>query len=190
MRLFIALTLPARERKRIHRAGKVLRERDLPVRWIDPDNYHVTLKFLGSVEPPGMERMRPELEEAASKSRPFEMGISGFGAFPSIRRPQVLWVGAEASPALRCLKQDIEFSLSQCGFERETRAFHPHVTIGRTRDSGGAGDFRGLDEIAAGIGYQGSVSVKSIALMRSRLLREGPRYSVVSTIPLGSPEGG
>ena len=185
MRLFVALTLTAKQRQKIDRAARALRERDLPVRWSSVDDLHVTLKFLGSVDPSRIELVEQALLVASEKSNAFTVSTGGFGAFPSIRRPRVLWVGVEASPALRCLKQDIEFSLSDLGFERETRAFHPHVTIGRTRDEGGAGDFRGLDDVAAGISYSGEINVRAVSLMRSQVKRDGPRYSVLSTSPLG-----
>jgi 2'-5' RNA ligase len=114
----------------------------------------------------------------------FPLAISGFGAFPTIRRPSVLWIGAEPSPALRCLKQDLEWGLASHGFDRETRAFHPHVTLGRAKESEGAGAFRGLDELSAKLKYRGRVSVGTVDLMRSQLSRVGPRYTMLRDSPL------
>ena len=174
MRLFVALNLPKAERKRIYSAAKPLREAGLPVRWTDPDNFHLTLKFLGEARPSA-----EALNRVAEGTRPFEMDLGGFGAFPTIRRPNVIWVGADPSPALRCLKQDLEWALSDLGFERETRAFHPHITLGRIESEEGAGAFRGLDEMAAGLAYTGSVAVSKVDLMRSHLSRQGATYSAV-----------
>ena len=72
-----------------------------------------------------------------------------------------------------------------CGFEAETRAFHPHLTLGRARGANGAGAFRGLDDLVAGLSFQGNVQVRSVDLMRSRLSREGALYSLVSSARLG-----
>jgi len=184
MRLFIALNLPKKERERIHRAARPLRESDMPVRWIDPDHYHVTLKFLGDVR---RERI-PEVEEAigriCAETKAFATDFGAFGAFPTIRRPRVIWLGLGANPELRCLKQDLEWTLGDSGFEAETRAFHPHVTLGRADDRGGAGAFRGLDELVADMKFKGEVKVHTVDLMRSQLIKGGAKYSVVSSTKL------
>lgn len=186
MRLFIALNLPKKERSRIHRAARVLREADMPVRWVDPDHYHITLKFLGPVRKEDVPRIEECLARAAESNRSFKTEISGFGAFPTVRRPRVLWLGVGANPELRCLKQDIEWALGDAGFEAETRAFHPHVTLGRADESGGAGAFRGLDDLVASMSFSGEIKVHTVDLMSSRLSRAGPSYSVVSSVKLSS----
>ncbi len=178
MRLFIALNLPKRERQRIERASGPLRDEGRPVKWVDSDSYHVTLKFLGQVRADRLERIREAMAKVAGATRSFEVDLGGFGAFPTIRRPDTIWLGVKASPELRCLKQDLEWALGDCGFEAETRAFHPHVTLGRADAGGGAGDFRGLDDVVAGMEFDGSVAVRSVDLMRSRISKAGAQYSV------------
>ena len=179
MRLFVALNLPKKERDRIYRASKVLRECELPVRWVDPEQFHVTLKFLGEVSEDRMGGITEALDHVATTSGALDLEVEGFGAFPTIRRPQVIWVGVEPSPALRCLKQDVEWALMACGFERETRAFHPHLTLGRADAQDGAGAFRGLDDKAANLIYQGQVKVRKLDLMRSQLSKRGSaRYTL------------
>lgn len=184
MRLFIALNLPKKERQRIHRAARPLRERELPVRWVDLDAFHVTLKFLGEVRPERIADVEGIMERVAAKTGPFQVSLGGFGAFPTLRRPRVLWLGVDASPELRCLKQDLEWGLSEVGFETETRAFHPHLTLGRADPADGAGAFRGLDALVADMTFQGTLNVRSIDLMRSHLSRSGARYSVLSSARL------
>jgi 2'-5' RNA ligase len=184
MRLFIALNLPKKERTRIHRASQVLRETEIPVRWIDPDHYHVTLKFLGQVRKTDVPGIEGAIAKAAEANRPFTTQIGGFGAFPTVRRPRVVWLGVGANPELRCLKQDIEWALGDAGFEAETRAFHPHVTLGRADEGGGAGAFRGLDDLVAGLDFTGEIKVHTVDLMHSRLSREGPSYEIVSSVKL------
>ncbi len=141
MRLFVALNLPKKEKDRIHRASRALREQELPVRWVEPDHYHLTLKFLGEVRSERVVGIETIVHRVASGSPTFSAHLGGFGAFPTIRRPQVLWLGVEPTPALRCLKQDIEWALADLGFEREMRAFHPHLTLGRVVRDDGAGAF-------------------------------------------------
>lgn len=184
MRLFIALNLPKKERQRIHRAARPMREGDLPVRWIDLENFHVTLKFLGQVRPDRVPAIEEVMERVASSTTAFKVPMAGFGAFPTIRKPRVLWLGVEASPELRCLKQDLEWALADVGFEAETRAFHPHLTLGRAESDDGAGVFRGLDELVADLEFKGEINVRTVDLMRSHLSKDGARYSVVSSAKL------
>ena len=186
MRLFVALNLPKEERKRIHGACAELRERDLPVRWVRAEHYHVTLKFLGKVSAERVPEIEDVLRRIGLENQPFEVELAGFGAFPTIRRPRVLWLGVQASPRLRCIKQDLEWGLAEHGFERESRAFHPHVTLGRARERSAAGAFRGIDELVKGMAYSSRVPFESVDLMRSKLSVEGPEYSVVSSNDLGA----
>jgi 2'-5' RNA ligase len=186
MRLFVGINLPKKQRTRIHRAVRGLRDDPLPVRWIDPDSYHVTLKFLGEVRRTAVEDVQGVLDRVAETTRAFSTCIGGFGAFPTVRRPRVIWVGLQATPEFRCMKQDLEWAMGEIGFEAETRAFHPHVTLGRADDAGGAGAFRGLDQRLADLDFGTDIKVHTLDLMRSHLSREGPRYSVVHSARLAS----
>lgn len=188
MRLFIALNLPNAEKERIQTAVSPLRNANLPVRWVEPENYHLTLKFLGDVKSDRAKEIEEALDEVAGKTEPFSLSVGGFGAFPTIRRPKVIWMGVDATPALRCLKQDVEWALTDLGYDRETRAFHPHLTLGRAETEGGAGVFRGLDEMAASLSYEGSFDVDTVDLMRSKLSKDGPTYSVEARSELGEDD--
>jgi RNA 2',3'-cyclic 3'-phosphodiesterase len=188
MRLFIALSLPEEERERIFAAAEPLREPDFPIRWLDPSTYHLTLKYLGATRQDLLPTIEKAVGRVAEATLGFPLVLEGFGAFPTIRRPQVLWLGAEPSPALRCLKQDLEWGLASHGFERETRAFHPHVTVGRSARSEGAGSFRGLDALAAEINHRTTIPVSTVDIMRSHISKEGTHYSVVSRVSLKVPQ--
>lgn len=185
MRTFIALNLPAKERQRIHRAVRSLREGGLPVRWVEPGNLHLTLKFLGELRPERLAEVEESVARVASSTAAFALTLGGFGAFPTLRRPRVIWVGADATPELRCLKQDLEWALADRGFEAETRAFHPHITLGRADPGDRAGAFRGLDELVAGLEYGSDIPIHTVDLMRSQLSRDGAHYTVVSAAKLG-----
>ena len=181
MRLFVALNMPKKERDRIFRRSRRLRDAGFPVRWVEAAKYHITLKFLGDVHPDRVPHVQSVLGRVAAANPVFRVELRDFGAFPTIRKPRVLWLSADPSPALRCLKQDLEWALAECGFDREMRAFHPHVTLGRAAAEGGGGVFRGLDELIAELEYDGGFGVGKVDLMISQLAREGPRYSVVSS---------
>lgn len=179
MRLFVALSLPKKDRERIHRTARKLRETDMPVRWVDPVGLHITLKFLGEVRRERLEEVERTMNRVASTTKAFSTRFGGFGAFPSVRQPRVIWLGVGANPELRCLKQDLEWSLGDLGFEAETRAFHPHVTLGRADDRDGAGAFRGLDDVMADLECEGEVKVNTLDLMRSQLSPQGSTYTVL-----------
>jgi len=184
MRLFVALNLPKRDRERIQRATRRLREADYPVRWLDVDHFHVTLKFLGDVRRERLTEVEEAIRRVASATKGFTTTLGGFGAFPTVRRPRVLWVGVGANPELRCLKQDLEWTLGDIGFEAETRAFHPHVTLGRTDDRDGAGAFRGLDTLLAELDLEGEIKVHTVDIMRSQLSRDGAKHSILTSLKL------
>ncbi len=185
MRLFIGINLPSDTRDGLHRSLEPLRDGGFPVRWTDPRRFHITLKFLGSVRPEDVAVVGSVIRRVARETEPFEVQLLRFGAFPTIRRPRVLWVGADPSPALRCLKQDLEWGLASHGFERETRAFHPHVTVGRAAEDEGAGAFRELDSTGSGLRLDGRFQLQRVSLVRSTPGRAGMIHRVLEEAPLG-----
>ena len=133
MRIFVAVFPPSEVRRALVGAA-----RELPVvgevRWARPENVHLTLKFLGEVPEDDMNRVAEALEPVRSRHEPFEAGLSDFGAFPSARRARILWAGiGEGSEPLGDLARDVETCLEPLGFEREDRAYVPHLTLGRAR---------------------------------------------------------
>jgi len=132
----------------------------------------------------------PDIEDVlgrvASSTHAFTADFGAFGAFPTIRKPRVIWLGVEANAQLRCLKQDLEWGLADVGFEAETRAFHPHLTLGRADSKDGAGAFRGLDQMVADMSFGGEMNIRTIDLMRSQLSKNGASYSVISSAKLAT----
>lgn len=185
MRLFIALNLPADVRDALYTATAPLRAAGFPVRWVRAESLHVTLKFLGWVRPERVDEIREAMAGAAANSQPFELHVGRIGAFPSLRRPRVLWVGVEATPPLRGLKQDLEWAFAALGFETELRAFQPHITLGRAVREAGAGDFRQLEAVLADVAAEAVAPVREIDLMRSHLSPSGARYERIAAVPLG-----
>lgn len=187
MRLFIALNFGESDRAAIHEATRPLRKGDYPVRWLPPEKYHLTLKFLGNVRPDDVSVVEKVVRRVTGETTTFDLTLRQFGAFPTIRRPQVLWLGAVSSPALRCLKQDLEWSLASHGFDRETRSFHPHVTLGRASAEEGAGAFRDLDAVGAAMEFERTIPLATVDLMRSSPRKSGPEYSLIERAPLRAP---
>lgn len=185
MRLFVAINLPERLRRELGGILRPLREGDLPSRWVAPEQYHLTMKFIGETTAERRDEARDTLRRIVGAYRPFEARLEGLGAFPSLRRPRVIWVGIDPSAQLRALKHDLEHGFAQLGVERETRAFRPHVTVGRADSDASAGAFRALERLAGELELDETFDVESVELMRSRLRPDGPVYTVEDRAPLG-----
>lgn len=189
MRLFVAINLPDQLRRDIHEAVSPLREDGLPARWTEPESYHVTMKFIGEVRPDERDAMEEVLRRSVSGYRPVDVGLEEVGAFPSLRRPRVIWLGVTPTPQLRALKHDLEHAYARLGVDRETRAFRPHVTLGRALDDAEAGDFRDLESLAREIEVDADFVATHLDLMRSRLRSDGAVHGVEARVPL-RPGGG
>ncbi|HWO88600.1 MAG TPA: RNA 2',3'-cyclic phosphodiesterase [Gemmatimonadales bacterium] len=184
MRLFVAVNLPSGERRAAHEATQVLRGHGLPVRWVGADNLHITLKFLDEVDRDRVGEIGAALTRAVRQVRVFSVTLGGIGAFPSMDRPRVVWLGVEKHPALELLANDVEEALAPLGFASELRPFHPHITLGRVERGARSSRLAGLATLAQEVAYEGMVPVESVDLMESQLGAGGARYEVASRAPL------
>ena len=126
MRLFVALDLPWTLRQRLASLAGL----GIPgARWVPPENYHLTLRFIGEAPRYLAEEIDHAL--AALKAREFALTLAGVGTFAKGGRPTALWVGVERNPSLDHLRGKIETALQRVGLEPERRRFNPHVTLAR-----------------------------------------------------------
>lgn len=183
-RLFVALLLPETARASVSDATEPLRTGTLPVRWTAVHQLHITLRFLGSVDPRRIERVGDVVKRTAAAGRPLHLVLRDIGAFPSLSRARVVWVGVEPDPGLADLHRRLTDALEPLGFPPEERPFHAHVTLGRARPrrglSGGA-----LEEAARAVSLRAEADVTHVHLMRSRLGPGGARHTVEVACPLG-----
>lgn len=186
MRTFVALNLPQEERGRLHASLAPLRAKALPVRWMDEDALHLTVKFLGDTEGAAVAAVDEVLLKAAERRSAISLELGGLGAFPSRRRANVLWVGVTGDAGLALLQRELEPALSRLGFPREQRPFRPHITIGRVRSGELPIDIERLGSL---IDYQARVTVESVELMQSVAASGGPRYETLLRRRLGEKEG-
>ena len=157
------------------------RKATLPVKWVRPENIHVSLKFLGDVDETREPELHAALRQAASgdtrsERRPLTLHVEGFGVFPDYRRPHVVWAGIAADPALELLQHGVEQAFAPLGFPTEARAFRPHVTLGRAKRDARPRDFAGFEQLLEAIAFSESVTVAEVDLMESTLQPEGPVY--------------
>lgn len=159
------------------RAIQPLRDRAYPVKWVRPEGIHLTLKFLGDVEAAQESELRAALRAAAGETsgepRSITLHIEGFGVFPDLRRPRVVWAGVAPDPALELLQHRVEQAFAPLGFPTEARAFRPHVTLGRAAREARPRDFAGLEETLGALTFADTVGVADLDLMRSTLQPSG-----------------
>ena len=173
MRLFIGIELPERERERLVGLKEVVRVKG-KVKWVEKENLHITLLFIGEAEPDEIIKLLDGIE---SGLRRFTVKLSGISAFPGLSRPRVLWVGVEQG------RREIE-ELHSAIYERlkdivkPEKSFIPHVTFGRVKY--GKVELKKLE-----IEDTESFVVDSFILFKSNLTPEGPVYSVVKRYNFG-----
>ncbi len=135
MRLFVALEIPSSVRDNLSAflsEMRALTEKlgEKRVRWVRPENLHVTLKFIGEVADAKLADIRTALSSVPTVA-PIDVRFRGFGFFPNENRPTVLWAGLDASPHLSTFAGDIDGALTTMGIAKEKRAFVPHLTLAR-----------------------------------------------------------
>jgi 2'-5' RNA ligase len=185
MRSFVALNLSSEARAALHSAAEPLRVAlDRAVSWTGEPALHLTLKFLGERSEEFVSRLATGLWSATRGLPTCTLDIGGVGAFPSLRRPRVLWIGVAANSELTTLYQRVESVCTTLGAPRERRPFHPHVTLGRLRE-GAVVDASALAQAATAVQIRRRERVSTVDVMESVLGQGGARYRVVEAVPLG-----
>jgi len=189
LRCFIAIEIPADVREAISEAISPIKGlAQESIKWVRPENIHITLKFLGSTQEKMLDSIEAALTRSASVIPSFEAEIKGTGAFPDLKRPSVLWVGLEHPPALLELKELMEVEFATLGFDRDERAFSPHLTVGRIRRGTRLPRMRltaAFDQIREK--SFGNMSISDIQLMKSDLRPGGPVYTRLFSAGLSGP---
>ena len=181
LRLFAAVDLPPRVRDQVDRAVDPWRERLPGGRWVKPENWHVTVKFMGRTYPRLMDRVRDACRGTAAVIRPFRVGIEGMGVFPGPGRARVLWVGlVDREESLPALARAIDERLAR-DFPPEKRGFTPHLTVVRFNPPVPVREH--ADELAAMRFDVEPFRVGELVLYRSHLSPKGARYEPLERFP-------
>ena len=182
MRLFAAIPLPASAQAEFTGVLRGLRALGWPVRWVQDNSAHVTLKFYGEVLPERLDVVTEAVQQASHDATAMSMRFTSVGVFPDQRRPRVLWLGLQAPPALELLKDRVERASEAIGFAPEGVPFRSHVTLGRLRDGQRypAGALERIDVVPAGEVF----TAREVVLYESELTPAGPRYSSRLTVEL------
>ena len=188
IRSFIAIELPREIKYELAQLGSNLMDARHPfVKWVDFENVHLTLKFLGNVPGNQITEITEAMKEAVYGISPFRLEVSGLGAFPEMAQPRVIWVGISGETGkLLDLQQRVDSKLVPLGFARENQSFVPHLTLARVRDNASLGDRKDLGQLLTSTKFESRchITVNSINLMKSQLRPEGPVYSRLFTVSL------
>lgn len=184
MRLFVALEVPEPVRREVARRMAGLRDRLPRAKWVDPENIHLTLLFLGETPEDKIPVLSAKLREAFARHAPLSVRLSSGGTFPPKRPARVAWIGLDAPEELAAVQADaVAAAIEAVGFEPEERPFRPHVTLARCdpnwpRDA--------VEKFVSA--FPGEIgppfTVDRGVLMQSRLSPRGAKYSVVEGFPM------
>ncbi|MFN2501542.1 MAG: RNA 2',3'-cyclic phosphodiesterase [Pyrinomonadaceae bacterium] len=184
-RLFVAIDFPDSVRRAVTDYISVLREQhgQLRVGWQSPQKLHLTLKFLGNVEERVIGDTENTVRSVADKYPVFRGTLEGTGVFPDVRRPRILWLGVgHGKEMISNMGSEIEDKFAAIGFTSEKRAFSPHLTIARIRESDGAVNLA-TSHLTAGFAST-TFNVTALHLYESTLSPAGSVYSPISSFRL------
>jgi 2'-5' RNA ligase len=182
--LFVAIELSDRLKQALARVQRSLSKYDSVVRWVGPEQMHLTLKFIGEVADSRVSDISLALKQAAASAAPFEFQARGAGCFPPRGSVRIVWVGLEESTGtLPVCQRLVDENLAALGIEPEARPFSAHLTLGRVKDDATRGGLREAVEQVAALGF--AQEVRSFALVSSVLTPNGARYTKVNEWRLG-----
>lgn len=186
IRTFLAIDLPENLKPGLALYLQELKKSGADVKWVPVGNIHLTLKFFGNVPDTEVDILALAAQEVAAEQAPFQLKVTGAGAFPSLNAPRVVWLGLEGDliPLARFYRQ-LEKAFETLGYPPEGRPFHPHLTLGRVKSPKGR---LGLTKVLKELPPPNwpPFQVREIILYRSILSPQGSTYTPLSAIPLGT----
>ena len=186
LRTFLAVDLEPAVRSNCVDLQEALARAGAAVKWVEPENLHVTMLFLGEVDERDVLAVCRCAVRTCAGLPPFAMSVEGVGCFGNRRQPRTLWAGVGAGKdELVALHAALEQPLLELGcYRREARLFTPHITLGRVKNAPPSDRLaEELDRLADWHGGEGEVG--EVVVMSSELRSEGPVYAVLSRAPLG-----
>lgn len=183
IRAFLAMELSDEIRERYAGLYRSARDRVRDLRWVRPENLHITLRFLGDTSEKQVEPLRREIEPALQQVAPFRVSIGEPGCFGPRSVPQVLWYSLEEGvEPLGSLAAELEAAACRSGFPREGKPWRGHITVARNRRKARCDDWPGLLSEAGLSGL--TFEARAVTLFSSVLGAQGPSYSVLWKAPM------
>lgn len=185
LRAFIAIPVEKQEIvSNLQAAQKKLKKSGASIKYVERENFHILLKFLGQVSKKEISAIHSCLEEAINPYNSFNIEIKGIGCFPSLNYIRVIWAGvSEGKRQVGSLAGSIEDSLAKISIPKEEREYLPHLTLGRMRSGKNKNEVKKIVKRKRNEKF-GQMRVKEIKLFRSKLTRKGPIYSTLKRYEL------
>ena len=153
------------------------------VKLVEPQNIHITLKFLGDVQEDNIDEIEQIMKDSVKEIEPFTLKLSGTGVFPNQNYIRIVWIGIKDADIMETISRSIDERLSQLGFKREKRGFSAHLTIGRVKTAKNKQLL--LKAIERYKDFEFSTQeVNSIKLKKSDLTSKGPIYTTLREVKL------
>lgn len=184
MRAFIAIELPEQIRADLGKIQDELKQAQADVKWVKPENIHLTLKFLGDIEQDLIKKIEAILNQISSKNTSFGLDLDNLGAFPKLQYPRVIWVGLSNDQRVIEIAKNLEKELIRIGLPPESRPFSSHITLGRVRSGSNR---KALIERLEALNKKSSSRLKfevlNLTLFKSTLTPQGPIYEPLLQAP-------
>jgi RNA 2',3'-cyclic 3'-phosphodiesterase len=191
LRLFVALQIPDSIRNDYSALIDDLRRLDVNAspkkpKWVRPENLHVTLKFIGHIDPSKLDPIRTALTNVHSPQQ-VQLNFRNVGFFPNAKRPRVIWGGMESSNNLAPLANAVDQQIAALGFPAEERTFTPHLTLARLDPPGIASELRNAIEKHATRDF-GVLHTSEFHLIESKLKPSGAEYTTLQSFSFVSKD--
>lgn len=184
IRSFVAVEISDEVRAGLTATLAKLRQSNANVRWVDPENMHLTLNFIGDISARAVLSVRESLNTAGACCGPASFRVAGLGTFGNRNMLRVIWAGVDGNlSALLELQRRVNEAMQKIGLPVSDSTFTPHITIGRVRSGRGIDELKKLIEDNKGIEF-GRVNANRFLLLKSVLTPVGPKYSVLHDVPL------
>lgn len=186
VRTFIAVEIDTAVCKQASGVIQRLSKTASEIKWVESENMHLTLKFLGDVSLTETNRICNAVAKAVEKIEPFDLEMATIGAFPNLDRPRTIWLGSDDGiEEMVDLQEAVDQSMKKVGFRLESRRYQPHLTLGRVKRLGP--DAKVLTELLKKEAYFGAgrTRVDQVIIFSSQLTKSGPIYAPIGTLPLG-----
>ena len=192
IRVFLAVELPSRIREKLVSLQQELKKALPAMNWVRPESIHLTLKFLGYLDPSRIPELFLALEPIGAAQRGFSLEVQGVGVFPHVKQPRIFWVGVTGKThALQELVLEIEAALEALGFPAEEKPYHPHLTVARIkRDNAIVGSALLKNGVLEREEHLGTLTVDRLTLFQSDLDATGATYTSLGVVRLSQQNPG
>jgi len=188
MRTFIAIDFSPEIREKIGEIIKYFKTQtpDYALKWVETQNLHMTIKFLGEVSEGHLQTIKDVLSDTLKGSGAFEIEVTGMGMYPSTQKPRVIWLGVEGSEPLKDIHETLDLALQKASIPPDKRGLSPHLTIARVRKNVETLIVQDIGKTLSQfkIDSLGKCTIDKIVLYKSTLTPVGPIYDPVLSIPL------